>query len=86
MPAVAQCGTLSTHTTAPAGRLVFLDYLRIFAFASVFAGHKFSAPVQAAAREGVGWQAAAARVRNSSERKLWYKLKEYREATPVTEA
>ena len=62
MPAVAQCGTLSTHTTAPAGRLVFLDYLRIFAFASVFAGHKFSAPVQAAAREGVGWQAAAARV------------------------
>ena len=33
-----------------------------------------------------GDKAAAARVLNISERKLWYKLKEYREATPVTEA
>ena len=32
-----------------------------------------------------GDKAAAARVLNISERKLWYKLKEYREAAPVAE-
>ncbi len=40
-----------------AGRIVFLDYLRIFAFASVLAGHKFHAPVEAAAHaESGGWR------------------------------
>lgn len=42
-------------------RIVFLDYLRIFAFASVLAGHKFAQPVQAAAAQP-GWAGAPARL------------------------
>ena len=44
----------ATHiaaTPARQKRIVFLDYLRIFAFASVFAGHKFAAPVQEMAQQ-----------------------------------
>ena len=34
-----------------ARRVVFLDYLRIFAFVSVLVGHKFAEPLQAAMAE-----------------------------------
>lgn len=44
------------------GRIAFLDYLRIFAFASVFVGHKFFGPIQAAAQGGHGWQHWLARL------------------------
>ena len=41
---------------SPEHRLVFLDYLRIFAFGSVLAGHKFWEPLQAAiASPDSGW-------------------------------
>lgn len=52
---------VSPYARSSETRLVFLDYLRIFAFASVFAGHKFHEPVEAAARYGHGWQAWIAR-------------------------
>ena len=53
--------TVITPALPSPGRLVFLDYLRIFAFASVFAGHKFIEPLSALAQTGTGWQAALAR-------------------------
>lgn len=50
----------SSSPTTVAGRVAFLDYLRIFAFGSVLAGHKFSAPVQAAAQSDASpWHAVA---------------------------
>ena len=53
---------MTAAVTPPAGqeRIVFLDYLRIFAFASVFAGHKFAGPVQEMAQQA-GLAGAAAR-------------------------
>ncbi len=52
---------VSTPALPSQGRLVFLDYLRIFAFASVFVGHKFIEPLRAVAQSGSGWQGALAR-------------------------
>ena len=40
---------------ASAERLVFLDWLRIYAFASVLAGHKFHEPVARAAQAETAW-------------------------------
>lgn len=41
-------------------RIVFLDYLRIFAFASVLVGHMYDGPVQAAAADPAsGWHGLA---------------------------
>ena len=53
---------MTAAVTPPAGqeRIIFLDYLRIFAFASVFAGHKFAGPVQEMAQQA-GLAGAAAR-------------------------
>ena len=40
------------NSPAPdAGRIAFLDYLRVFAFVSVLVGHKYYAPLQAAAAD-----------------------------------
>ena len=52
---------VSTPGLPSQGRLVFLDYLRIFAFASVFVGHKFIEPLRAVVQTGTGWQGALAR-------------------------
>ena len=47
---------------ASAERLVFLDWLRIYAFASVLAGHKFHEPVARAAQAEIPWLRWAARL------------------------
>ncbi len=45
-----------TPAAAPKARIAFLDYLRIFAFASVLVGHKFGEPVRMAAeRNADAW-------------------------------
>lgn len=53
------CGNplaLRAHRSPSHGRIVFLDYLRIFAFVSVLVGHKYHAPIQAAAQApGTPW-------------------------------
>ncbi len=52
---------VNEHAASTEGRLAFLDYLRIFAFASVFAGHKFSERIQASAN-GTGLESWIARM------------------------
>ena len=47
---------------AAAERVVFLDWLRIYAFASVLIGHKFNGPVVRAAQADTGWLRWPARV------------------------